>query len=166
MAAFCSSCGAQLPDGTSFCQSCGKPTGVSAGAGGAAVAPAVTPVAASDTGIQDNIGGLLCYLPFVGLVADIVFLLAEPYKSKPFLKFHAIQSLLLGAACFVFFFVWGLISIPLSFIGGLGLLAITPIIDLAVLALWVWMIISAYQMKTVRLPIIGQIAARSAGLQN
>lgn len=41
---FCSGCGKSMPDGSAFCPQCGRPSGVPASAGGAAVAaPAVAP---------------------------------------------------------------------------------------------------------------------------
>src|SRR5258708_2557392 len=100
MPRFCASCGASMADTASALSACGKAAGQSAG-GGTAAAPAAAPAAGS--GIDPKLGGLLCYLPIgpIPLIADIFFLVAEPYKNDKFLRFHAFQSLFLGCSLFV-----------------------------------------------------------------
>ncbi len=158
--AFCGSCGTQVADGTTFCPSCGKPVAAAA-AGGAATAAApaaAAPVASS--GLADNIAGLLCYSP-VGLICDIIWLVAEPYKSNKFLRFHAFQSLFLAGAWFVLWIGLMIIGFVLTAVGGpLGLIMfpLDMIIGLGFLVLCVVMMIKAYQMQTPHLPIIGALA--------
>src|SRR5258706_15342228 len=45
---------------------------------------------------DDKLWGALGYLPFVGWIIAIVALLMEDKKNRPFVKFHAIQSLALA----------------------------------------------------------------------
>lgn len=159
--AFCSGCGTQVADGTTFCPSCGKPVGAAAGAGAAAaVAPAPVAVAPASSGLADNIAGLLCYSP-VGLICDIIWLVAEPYKSNKFLRFHSFQSLFLAGAWFVLWIGLMIVGFVLAAVGGpLGLIMfpIDMIIGFGFLALCVVMMIKAYQMQTPHLPIIGGLA--------
>lgn len=96
----------------------------------------------TSTGIQPNVAGLLCYL--VGFVTGIVFLAIE--KENKFVRFHAMQSLV----AFGFLFV---LSIVLSFIGGL--------VCLVMLALWIIMMVKAYQGEQFKLPVAGDIAEKS-----
>jgi len=158
--AFCPGCGSQVADGTTFCPSCGKP--IAAGAGSAAAAaPAPAPVAAAPaSGLADNIAGLLCYSP-VGLICDIIWLVAEPYKSNKFLRFHSFQSLFLAGAWFVLWIGLLIVGAVLTAVGGpLGLIMfpIDMIIGLGFFVLCIVMMIKAYQNQTTHLPIIGALA--------
>ena len=49
----------------------------------------------SDLTSDDKLWALLGYLPFLGWIASIAALLMEDKKARPFIKFHAVQSLLL-----------------------------------------------------------------------
>ena len=156
--AFCSSCGRQIPDG-SACPACSGVT-----AGGAAVATATSPAASS--GLADNIAGLLCYSP-VALFADILFLVVEPYNRNKFIRFHAFQSLFAGLgifclaiACMILGFILGLVPV----VGWIIDLLMWLAFGIGNLVLWVMMMIKAYQMQTTRLPFVGDLAAKQAGL--
>src|SRR5262245_11850482 len=86
MPQFCSACGAQMADGAVTCPACGK--SVAAPAGGATAAP-------SQDGLSDTAAGAIAYIT---PIPAIVFLLLEPYNRKPFVRFHAFQSLFFYAA--------------------------------------------------------------------
>ena len=45
---------------------------------------------------DDKLWALLAYLPFVGWIIAIVALLMEDKKSRPFIKFHSVQGLILA----------------------------------------------------------------------
>ncbi len=49
--------------------------------------------APADVTSDDKLWALLGYLPFVGWILAIVALLMDDKKARPFVKFHAIQSL-------------------------------------------------------------------------
>lgn len=158
--AFCPGCGTQVGDGTTFCPSCGKAT--SAGGGSAAAvapAPAVAGTA-NASGLSDNVAGLLCYSP-VGLIADIIFLVADPYKSNKFIRFHAFQSLFLGAAMFALGISFMIINMVLGAIF-FPLVAIAAIVELLIwlgsLVLFIMLMVKAYGMQTPHLPIVGALA--------
>ena len=160
--AFCSSCGSQVADGTAFCPSCGKPAGAAAGTGAAAaVAPA--PIAAAPSqGLAPNVAGLLCYCPFlIGLVASIIFLVAEPFKNDKFIRFHAFQSLFLHAGFVVLGIGFMVINMALSAVF-FPLVAIAALIEILIwlgaLVLVVMMMIKANGNQTPHLPIIGAMA--------
>src|SRR5215469_13730285 len=79
--AFCKSCGQDIGS-AAFCPKCGASQT-------ATVAPAASAPAASPTeGLQENVAGLLCYL--LGWLTGIIFLLID---KRPFVKFHAAQSI-------------------------------------------------------------------------
>lgn len=45
---------------------------------------------------DDKLWAMLAYMPVVGWIIAIVALLMEDKKSRPFIKFHSIQALILG----------------------------------------------------------------------
>jgi uncharacterized membrane protein len=167
MPRFCASCGAQMADAASVCPACGKAAGQSAG-GGTATAPA--PVAASSgSGIDPKLGGLLCYLPVgpIPLIADIFFLVAEPYKNDKFLRFHAFQSLFLGVGLFALMIgamVLGAIMAAVFPPLALLMLLVWPLVGLSALVLCIICMIKAYGGQMWRIPIIGNFAAKQAGV--
>ncbi len=159
--AFCSNCGAEVAQGAATCSKCGKPATVSTG-GGAAAAPA--PAAAPAAGLADNIAGLLCYSP-VGIIADIIFLVTDPYKTNKFLRFHSFQSLFFAGACIVLSICFTIITTVVGMVVGplaalLGL--VWMLVWLAIMCLWVFMMYKAYTLSSMQLPVIGAMAKKQA----
>lgn len=115
-------------------------------------------------GLDFNIAGLLCYVPF-GFIPAIIFLLNEPKESR-FVRFHAMQSLLFAAAVFVVSIVLTILGTIAGFIPVVGwlfallLIPIFLIISLGALALSILLIIKAYNYQMWRLPVIGQQAEK------
>jgi uncharacterized membrane protein len=162
MPRFCSQCGAQVPDTANACPACGKTMAAGVG-GGAAAAPAVAPAQQSG---DDGLMGLLCYSP-VGLFASIFFLVADPYKSNKFIRFHAFQALLTVAAFFVLYIGLGIVGSILGMIAGPLALIIFPVymlLGFGSIVLFVVMMVKAYQRQMTKLPVVGAMAAKQAGL--
>jgi uncharacterized membrane protein len=149
--AFCSACGAEV-SGAAFCPKCGAAQGVAAAPAGA--------VAASPTeGLDENVAGLLCYV--LGWITGLIFFLID---KRPFVRFHAIQSIGMSIALFAVYLVIGVLFTMLHFMSmGFLALAIYPLLGLLVFALWIFMMYKAYQHEKFMLPIIGPIAANMAG---
>ena len=108
--------------------------------------------------LEPNLAGLLCYAPLVGLISSLVFFFTEP-RSNKFVRFHAIQSLLLTVA--------GLVpSIVLSILAGVGLGVIasllSTVVSIALLAACVICMIQAWNNQLFKLPVIGDIAIDNA----
>jgi uncharacterized membrane protein len=136
-------------------------SGASAG-GGTAAAPAPAPgsvAAAPAAGLTDNMAGMLAY---VTIIPAIIFLVMEPYNRKPFVRFHSFQSIFFGVA-------WIAISFLMSFllaIPGLGLLSLFlwPLLGIAGLVIWVMLLMKANGGQMWKLPVIGDLAAKQAGV--
>jgi uncharacterized membrane protein len=155
--AFCAKCGSSVADGVAFCPKCGAPTGpVAVGVPGAGATMA--PVAAPASGLSENVAGLLCYL--VGWLTGLIFLLID---KRPFVRFHAAQSIVVFGALFIlriiltfglfgatwgFFTIWGLISL---------------LVSLVTLVAWIVLMVMAYQGKMFEVPIAAGIAKSIAG---
>jgi uncharacterized membrane protein len=144
MQRFCPSCGLPLPEGSSACTSCGV-----------TVAPSVGPGAATiTTGLTDNLAGALAY---VTILPAIGFLLLEPYNKNRFVRFHSFQCIFLNIGWII---LWLAVSVVRSvpFIGWAAYLFL-PLLGLA---LWIVLIIKAYQGQTFKLPVIGDLAEKQA----
>jgi uncharacterized membrane protein len=124
---------------------------------GAAVPPPGATSGPAATGMTDNAASALCYV--LGLITGILFLVLAPYNQNKIIRFHAFQSIFLNVAWVVFWIVFNIIFAALHIF---SLLFLTPLIGLAFFVLWIYMIISAYQGKTVVLPVIGPIAQAQA----
>lgn len=165
--AFCGQCGATLVEGFKFCSSCGASSAPgdapSAGAGPAPGAPASAGAAAG--GLTPNLAALLAYI--AGFITGIIFLVIEPYNRDRFVRFHAFQSIFFNVAIIVFWIVFSLVTGMLSYvtagIAGLILLPLSLLLGLAFLAIWVFLMIKAYNNEQFMLPIIGALAAKQAG---
>jgi len=165
--AFCASCGAQVEG--RFCAKCGATAQAAPVAGpppgtGAPPPGSYAPPPAAAAGMTDNVASLLCYL--VGFITGILFLVMEPYNKNRAIRFHAFQSIFLNVAWVAVYIVLGilttaLLTVSLSMFAVIGLLHL--VINLAFLALWIYMMVSAYQGKQVELPVIGPLARKQAG---
>ena len=101
----------------------------------------------SSTGLDENVAGLLCYV--LGWVSGLVFFLLE--QENKFVRFHAIQSILVFGAIMVAGIVLGWIPVIGWVIGLLGFV------------LWIILIIKAYQGAKFKLPWSGDLAENWAG---
>jgi uncharacterized membrane protein len=111
--------------------------------------------------MADNVACALCYV--LGLISGIVFLVLAPYNQNKAVRFHAFQSIFLNVAVIVIDIVLGIVmSIMFRIVGFFMLGLLWPLFGLACLALWIYMILSAYQGKTVVLPIVGGLARQQA----
>ena len=137
--AFCKACGQDI--GTAnFCPKCG--------ANQAAPAQAVPPAAAAVTeGMGENVAGLLCYV--LGWITGIIFLLVD---KRPFVKFHAAQSIVVFGGLHVIHF---LLHFTHFFLFSFGFQAL---LGLAGLVLWIVLMIKAFQHEMFRVPLAADIA--------
>jgi len=159
---FCSKCGAENPEGAKFCSKCGAGLVVAA----TPAEGAAKPEAESSTGLSANTAGFLCYV--LGWMTGIVFVVLE--KKSKFVKFHAWQSIITFGVLFV---VWLILSRMLIDIGWGNLLypnwglihagiVLGWIIGLGILALWITLMLQAYQGKMWKVPLAGDWAEKQA----
>lgn len=98
----------------------------------------------SSTGMETNVAAGLAVL--LGWLGGLIFFLIE--KESKFVKFYAFQSIILGL-CYVLS--------PIPVIGWIWAVVI--------LVFWVLTLINAFQGKIYKVPIIGNLAAKQAGLE-
>jgi uncharacterized membrane protein len=105
----------------------------------------------SSTGLDENVAGLLCYV--LGWVSGLVFFLLE--TENKFVRFHAIQSIL----------VFGVLNIALIVLGWIPFIGMVFgwLIGVLGFVLWVILMIRAYQGVKFKLPWSGDLAEKWAG---
>ena len=105
----------------------------------------------TSTGLAENVAGLLCYVAW--WVSGIVFLLIE--KENKFVRFHAMQSII----------VFGAITIAMFILGWIPILG--AIIDWLLwvfgVVLWIVLMVKAYQGAKFMLPWSGNLAEKWVG---
>ena len=151
--AFCSTCGAQIPDGTITCAACASRA---VPAGGPAVATANT------GGMADNVAGMLAYIT---IIPAIIFLVMEPYNKNRFVRFHAWQNIFFHLAWIVAWIGLMILSAVLAFIPILGhLIAFLLWIVLSIggVAVWIILLLKANGGQMYKLPFIGDLAEKQA----
>jgi uncharacterized membrane protein len=107
-------------------------------------------MAKTSTGLDENVAGLLCYV--LVWISGLVFFLIE--KENKFVRFHALQSIIVFGVLFLAGFIIGWIP----FIGGV----IKWLISVLALVLWIILMIKAYQGEKFKLPWAGNLAEKNA----
>lgn len=154
--AFCKACGSEL-GGAAFCPKCGASQAAVAAPGAAA------PVTSADSptaGMEENVAGLLCYL--FGWVSGLIFLLID---KRPFVKFHAAQSIaltlsfiLVWIAFWIATFILGIITTAIfHFPIGFLMVFLLPLVGIGFLLAYIFCMYKAYQHEKFKLPIIGNL---------
>ena len=153
--AFCSKCGTEVAAGAGFCPKCGA-----AQTGGA-----VTQTTQSaESGMSENVAASLCYL--VGWVTGIIFFLID---KRPFVRFHAAQSIVVFGGLHIINIVIGIFFFRTGFMmmGGYGAFgmgsALYGLISLVSFVLWILLMVKAYQHEKFEIPIAAGIAKSFSG---
>jgi uncharacterized membrane protein len=148
--AFCSKCGAEVGPGAAFCPKCGQATG------GIAPGPIVT---SEDLGMAENVAGLLSYV--LGWITGLIFLFID---KRPFVRFHAAQSVVVFGGLNIIFVVLASMFGMGWMMGGFffGTWALGGLILAAVrlvgFVLWILLMVKAYQGQKYRVPVAADLA--------
>jgi uncharacterized membrane protein len=155
--AHCTKCGAAVQDNAAFCPSCGAPQAAMQG-----VAPTGAAGATAQSGMAENIAAMLSYV--LVWVTGLIFYFID---RRPFVRFHATQSVVLfGGWHVVMFFLT--IFFGVSIFGGavagasLGLL-LYYVLQLVAFVLWIVCIVKAYQGVRFRVPVAANLAEKIFG---
>jgi uncharacterized membrane protein len=141
---FCTNCGNRVGPSAAFCANCGT------------AQPRTGPPPAQDFlhGISDRTASILCYIPVFGIIPSIVFLASQKFRHNQRVRFDGFQSVYL-------FVAWLIVSSAgMPFHHSLG-----SLLESALTLVWIFLLIKASQSEQVHLPILGDLAARSASEQ-
>jgi uncharacterized membrane protein len=157
---FCTQCGQQVTDADVFCANCGRRQTPGSAPFSASVPP--TPPAADPlAGLSPRTASILCYIPTVGWIAAVVVLAARKFRADRIVRFHAFQGLYLFAAWLVVQWVVHpvVVNMPEHFV------RVDHMLEGLLLGVSIFMIIKASHGESYVLPIIGELAQRSAAEQ-
>jgi uncharacterized membrane protein len=133
----------------SFCHNCGAPQRGSAHQLNDVI-----------NGISDRAASVLCYIPVFGVIPAIVFLASQRFRTNFRVRFNAFQGLYL-------FVTWLIVSSAAptllfsTFSGHIVEHILLSLIKSALIIAWIYLLIKAAHEQEVRLPILGDLAARS-----
>jgi uncharacterized membrane protein len=124
-------------------------------------------VGKSSTGLDENLAALLSYV--FGWISGLIFFLME--KDSRLVRFHAMQSILLGAAAIVIFIVFWIVAVVSSLVVGyisgilggivwLIMVLVGAALGLAIFVAAIISLIKAYQGQFFKLPVIGNYAEK------
>ena len=109
-------------------------------------------------GLSDNAAAGIAYIT---IIPAIIFLIIDPFKKSPYVRFHAWQS--------IFFFVaWAVINILVGLVQHIVPSAVfltltaLQLVGLAIFIVWLIVFIGAFGGKQIKLPVIGDLAASQA----
>lgn len=110
------------------------------------------------TGVDANVAAALSYV--LGFVSGLVVYVV---KEDRFARFHAAQSIVVSGAAISVLMTASVVApffMVVSFVIGVGFVwpLLTSLIFFVMLGLWVFLIVTAYQGKTSRIPVAANIA--------
>jgi|SRR6185312_163396 uncharacterized membrane protein len=148
---YCTNCGGTVDSRASFCPNCGT----------------AQPRTGAQPQFDDFLGGMsdrtaciLCYIPVLGIIPAIVFLASHRYRRNVRVRFNAFQSLYL-------FVAWLIVSsaaptlLFINFPGWEAEHALIALLKIAMFVCWIYLLVKAAHEEQVKIPIIGDLAARS-----
>jgi uncharacterized membrane protein len=158
---FCTQCGHQVADADVFCASCGKPQAGPEPRSWPPPQPPPVPSTDPLAGLSPRTASILCYIPTVGWIAAVVVLSSRKFRGDRIVRFHAFQGLYLFAAWLVVQWVVH----PIVMTMREHFIRIDHILEGLILAVSIFMMIKTSQDDPYVLPIIGELAQRSAAEQ-
>ncbi|MEE8401992.1 MAG: DUF4870 domain-containing protein [Candidatus Hydrothermarchaeaceae archaeon] len=113
-------------------------------------------------GVPENIGGALCYV--LGFITGIIFYLVE--DNNKFVRFHAVQSIIVFGGLFVLNLILSIMISILSFVPLIGWIVgiLGGLLQFAGLILWIVLMVKAYQGEEYKLPIVREMAEKYIGV--
>jgi uncharacterized membrane protein len=118
---------------------------------------AARPVTDFAVSFSPRTASILCYLPWMGWVVAIVVLASNTFRNDRTVRFHAFQGLYLFVAWLIVQWVFK----PMSFFMPGPHVPIAMVMQFALLALSLFMMVKASEGRVYSLPVLGELAERS-----
>lgn len=120
-----------------------------------------TPTTQGGSGLDPNLASMLCYV--CGLITAIIFLLLE--KDNKTVRLHAWHALVFSGFTIVLSIALSIVgqimmSISIFLYGAFSILNL--LVWLGILALWIVLMVKAYQGSILNLPVVTDIARKQA----
>jgi uncharacterized membrane protein len=107
----------------------------------------------TSTGLAPNVAGALSYL--FGIITGVIFFVLE--KDNQFVRFHAMQSILVNATFIVLAIILSIFSV-IPILGWIVGLLGNMILGIVAIILWLVLMFKAFQGQEWEVPIIGKYA--------
>src|SRR2546423_1543908 len=147
-------CGKIVHERDFYCANFGSRQAVSAATPGSGYAPGADPLG----GITPRTASVLCYIPIGGWIAAVGGPAAAKFRNNRNVRFHAVQGLHLFATWL--FVQWSVRQIFLMMPNHPA--RIDHLLQAVILGLWIFMMVKAAHEEAYALPVIGELAERSA----
>jgi uncharacterized membrane protein len=166
---YCSQCGNQVGPEDAYCARCGFRQPAAGPLPNAA--PGYPPHAYAQPAFQQsavqsieplaNIPSrtfaILCYIPVLGWVPSVIVLAMKRFRGDVKMRFHAFQGLYIFAAWLIV--DWAIHPI---FESMHHVFRVDSILEALLMVVWVFMLVKTSQGQTYELPLVGELAQRSA----
>ena len=133
--------------------------GPSGGAGGTGPGPGTGRRPPAGSGLEENVAGALSYL--LGPVTGVIFLIVD--KERPFVRFHAVQCLVVTIAWLIVSFALMVAGTILGMIPVVGFIVTTLAyfaLSIVGFILWLVLMYRAFQGEEWEVPVLGEYARR------
>jgi len=152
---YCVQCGTPVGDRDRFCGKCGAQQ---------TIRDTAAPPQDFMNQVSPQHWAIFCYVPLLGWIASVIILATQRFRGDRRVLFHAFQGLYLFAAWLLVDWVIAPILLSADFDFPLYRLT-TQLLKLAVVGAGVFMMVRVSNGDDRRLPVIGDLADRSAAEQ-
>ena len=142
---YCSQCGNAVQPNDQYCAKCGTRQ------------PNASGHADLASGFSPRTAAILCYVPWMGWIAAIVVLASNTFRNDRATRFHAFQGLYLFVAWLIVQWVFK----PFSMFMPGPHIPLAAILQAALLAVSIFMMVKSSHEESYSLPVIGELAERS-----
>lgn len=112
--------------------------------------------------MSENVAGLLCYI--LGWITGLIFYFVD---KRPFVRYHAAQSIVTFGGLHILSFVIGMFFGLSLLTGGFSAFSfgygIYWLIELTAFVLWIVLMVKAYQHERFRVPVAADLAEKIFG---
>ena len=118
----------------------------------------MTPAAGTQSGLSENVAGLLSYA--LWWVTGLIFYFTD---KRPYVRFHAAQSIVVFGGLSVIRLVLGVVFFSGGWAGVSMGLGIGSLVWLLGVVLWILLMVKAYQGEKFRVPLAADLADQIFG---
>jgi uncharacterized membrane protein len=108
--------------------------------------------------LSTRTAGILCYIPVIGWILAVIVLASRKFRTNQLVRFHAFQGLYLFA---VWLFIHWAVRPALQDLDVPGY-RVDRLLEAVIFGIWIFMMIKASNEERYVLPLIGELAQRSA----
>jgi uncharacterized membrane protein len=148
---FCTQCGNRVDLTAAYCAHCGTAQPRSS---------EQQPYHDLLDGISERTACILSYIPVFGIIPSIVFLASQKFRRNQRVRFDAFQSVYLFVTWLIVRWAEPFLMFGLPFHRDLA-----HVFETLLSICWIFLLVKAAQSEQVHLPILGDLAARSASEQ-